>query len=674
MQPLDPNEFSNNGSGDGEAANRRDLLKEIQKKYGLPTNESGADQPDKGSPDSSGLRGAELLRSISEEAILFTSNNGRAYASLVTRTGRRLTTLIRSETVEKWLRREYYVRAKKAQQDGHWNSKATLSPTQLMLEQMVKELEARALFEPDFPEKVDVWSRTAGRFDHRGRLTTIYVDLCNEQGEVIEITAKGWRVLSSAPEDILFLHNTARLPLPTPERGGALSDLLPVLNVATKTEQTFVLAWLIYAFHPSGTGGYPVLVINGPPGSGKTTLSALLRGLVDPVNAALRIPPQSDEDYAVMALNNRVVALENVSRLSVSQSNLLCCISTGSAFGRRQRYTDTEERAYQICRPILLNGIEEFAQRSDLLSRCLKVETQIIAPEKRSQRGDLERAMKAIRGKVLGGIMNALVACLSETASMDKKRRLPRLADFAAFVDRAHHLFPQGSPSIIEAFEVQQENIAAEKLDQTPLARTICKAMAQADGPIVKSATEMCAWINTYMEPPGLSPENIQQFRTEIRKVVPLLLHYGVKWERLGLESCTRRALYRLSLTKDWQGDPSDPSHPSRSPTASAQTHIAFPSGDGNVNGPSTSAEATLAINPTPPSSPSRSPQHGVKDAKDRKDASPQKEFMPGDKVKLPNGQLATVKRQYGKRTNVVIDGDSQGTFVDTHTLERAPS
>ena len=58
-----------------------------------------------------------------------------------------------------------------------------------------------------------------------------------------------------------------------------------------------IVAWLLMALRPSGP--YAVLVIQGQQGSAKSTLSRVLKALVDPVKAPVRSLPGSLRDLAI---------------------------------------------------------------------------------------------------------------------------------------------------------------------------------------------------------------------------------------------------------------------------------------------------------------------------------------------------------------------------------------
>ena len=95
-----------------------------------------------------------------------------------------------------------------------------------------------------------------------------------------------------------------------------------------------VVAWLVAALRNSGP--YPVLALSGEQGSAKSTLTAILRELLDPNTAPLRALPREDRDLFIAATNGHVLAFDNVSGLPAWLSDTLCRLATGGGFAVRQ--------------------------------------------------------------------------------------------------------------------------------------------------------------------------------------------------------------------------------------------------------------------------------------------------------------------------------------------------
>ena len=65
----------------------------------------------------------------------------------------------------------------------------------------------------------------------------LFLDLANSRGQVVEITAGGWEVVTDPP--VRFVRPPGMRPLPVPVRGGTIEDLRPFLNI---TDQDYRLS------------------------------------------------------------------------------------------------------------------------------------------------------------------------------------------------------------------------------------------------------------------------------------------------------------------------------------------------------------------------------------------------------------------------------------------------
>src|SRR5262249_28348619 len=127
-------------------------------------------------------------------------------------------------------------------------------------------------------------------------------------------------------------------PLPDPDRGGDLRkvlDLVPPLR--SEGDQLLVLTWTVGALVPFAR---PILMLVGEPGSGKTTMSRVLRRLVDPSKGDLL----GQDGRAALPLTfaqHAVPAFDNVDALSKRESDLFCRAVTGGGIARRILYTNS---------------------------------------------------------------------------------------------------------------------------------------------------------------------------------------------------------------------------------------------------------------------------------------------------------------------------------------------
>src|SRR5206468_535436 len=106
--------------------------------------------------------------------------------------------------------------------------------------------------------------------------------------------------------------------------------------------------------------------------------------LIDPcVQAPAKDVPGTRRDLVIQARNRHLIAYDNVSRISGDLSDAFCRLSTGAGFTVRGLYKDDEEMVFGGANPLLFNGIPELGDKSDFLSRSVRVRMPRIPPERR---------------------------------------------------------------------------------------------------------------------------------------------------------------------------------------------------------------------------------------------------------------------------------------------------
>ncbi|HEY9269584.1 PriCT-2 domain-containing protein, partial [Achromobacter sp.] len=266
------------------------------------------------------------------------------------------------------------------------------------LRDVLATLDARARFEG---RQRDVFLRVA-RFPDR-----VLIDLADDRWRVLEITGAGWRVLDRSP--VPFVRRAGMAPLPEPQRGGSVAELRGFVNVAD-AEFRLVVAWLLGAL--GGRGPFPVLVLQAEQGAGKSTAARVLRALVDPADVPLKAPPRTADDWVIAAAVSYVLAMDNLSGLTNDQSDILCRLLTGAGWSRRKLYSDLDEVSINLCRPVLLNGIDAIATRPDLADRALVITLPTIPAARRRQEAVFWDAFEAVRPRLLGALLDAVAGAL----------------------------------------------------------------------------------------------------------------------------------------------------------------------------------------------------------------------------------------------------------------------
>jgi energy-coupling factor transporter ATP-binding protein EcfA2 len=355
-----------------------------------------------------------------------------------------------------------------------------------------------------------------------------FLDLCNE-GKVIELTADGWKVVQN-PEGVYFTRTGATEDaLPIPEPGG---DVL-VLSQVVNTPDQYLKLLLTYLVTALRTGvPYVVLVLEGEAGSGKSTLTRVLKYLIDPSKELLRTFPGSERDFAVYAHNSHFLTLDNVDRITNSQSDMLCRAATGGGFSARTHYSMTDETVISIQRPVVITGIQGLVERADMADRVALVQLERVADGERIPEADLWPLVEKIRPQVLGGLLDAFVAGL---ANLEKTKldRLPRMADFAKFATAAEVGLPWEQGEALAAYQATRENLFEQALEKDVVATAIYDFLSdRLTAGIVKD------WIGTSSDllsnltvPLGLEerwPRKGSKLGKRLSKAAPLLRQKGV--------------------------------------------------------------------------------------------------------------------------------------------------
>lgn len=284
----------------------------------------------------------------------------------------------------------------------------------------------------------------------------IVIDTGAADWSIIRVTANDWSVEKRHRVNFRRLKNTAALPTPTAPDFGLL---LKYVNVEL-ADRALVAAWLLAAFRPDGP--FPILLLLGEQGTGKSNSSCTLKALTDPSNVPLRAPPRDDQDLLIAALNSWVLVLDNLSDADPMLSDALCRLSTGGALAGRKLYTNDEEVAHNLKRPLILNGIDDLASRPDLAERCIHLVLPPLAV--RVTEREMAEQFKADAPKIMAVLLDGLVLALRDMNAVDIGP-LPRMADFAKWAAAGVPALGYTSHAFIDAYRRNQAEAIAMGLE-----------------------------------------------------------------------------------------------------------------------------------------------------------------------------------------------------------------
>lgn len=356
----------------------------------------------------------------------------------------------------------------------------------------------------------------------------VFIDLGDPSWRAVKITPKGWTIVRKVP--VKFLRPRGFRSLPEPDRQGSIKELRPFVNVETEGDFRMIVAWLINALHPSKT--YPILELNGEHGSAKSSTARVLRQLVDPNAAPVRQKPRDDRDLAAAAINNWVVAIDNLSSISADRADSLARLATGVGVGGRELYKDLDELIIHTARPILLNGISRLTQRSDLADRSVVITLPSIRDEHRRTEAEFWAAFERARPLILGALFNA-VSCALRRFDDVNLAEMPRMADFARFVTAAEPALGWREDSFMSAYKKNRARAMETIVDADPIAQGVIE-IASGEG-FRGTATELLKELTVgrgeEIRRDRSWPNSPSALSGRLNRLVPTLRAFGVSME-----------------------------------------------------------------------------------------------------------------------------------------------
>jgi hypothetical protein len=411
-----------------------------------PWEDPVAEEPNK--------NGADLLIEMLREQLQLWAtegDDGDAYADLVDGATRK-TMALKGRAFERWARGAWYRKSGKALPDD-------------ALKTAIATLEAMAI---------------DGGITHEASLRVaqcggkIYLDLGRTDWAIVEVGPEGWQIVAGAP--VRFRRAAAMLPLPMPESGGNLQELIDFLGLAEDTGP-LACAWLLSALCP--LAAYPVAILHGEAGAGKSSLSTMLKSLVDPGKAGLLASVGDIRNLAVSANARHIVAIDNLSGMTADQSDTLCRLSTGGGFSHRTLHSDADETVLEFVKPQILNGIDSIATRGDLLDRALLL--KVHPPAIRVDASVLKSQYQANQGRYLGALLDALSQALANLPSVPVTQpvRMIEYCRLGIAAESALGLVPGG---FLALYQANRAEAAQAVMDSNPLAQAILDLMQGCTG------------------------------------------------------------------------------------------------------------------------------------------------------------------------------------------------
>ena len=303
-----------------------------------------------------------------------------------------------------------------------------------------------------------------------------------------------------------------------------------------------LVGWLVAAFLPARA--FPVLVMNGEAGTGKSTASGIVRDLIDPRIAGLRALPRDERDLSVAASNSWVLAFDNVSRVEDWLSDAICRVATGGGLGTRQLHSDRDETLFEGSRPIALNGIPDLMGRQDLADRAIAVTLVSIADKDRRSDDEIRAEFERARPEILGAVLDAVSSVLRNRTTVSVEG-LPRMAGFARDLAAAEQGLGWSPGTFARAYAANREAMIEHVIEADPIASAVLSLMDTAwswEGTASELLARLGEIVGELVRTSRIWPRHASSVGSRLRRAAPALRRarpYAVKIEDIptdGLE------------------------------------------------------------------------------------------------------------------------------------------
>jgi hypothetical protein len=353
---------------------------------------------------------------------------------------------------------------------------------------------------------------------------TLYVDLGLERDSYVKITAEGWNICDSVP--IKFSRSNSMAPIPSPKESVDIRKLRDFFNLGSEQDFTLLISFIIGAWFYGKQ--YPILILQGPQGSGKTTISEILKDLIDPGAPSLRALPSKEEDVFIACRSSHLVCFDNLSGINPKIADCLCKISTGCGISGRTLYTNAEEYFIEVSRPIIINGIDDLTSRPDLADRAVVITLPKMKDMNRGLYSKIYSEFQALRPSLTAAILNGLVRALRDRDKLSF-RETPRMAEFALTACAGLQEFEYDVDSTMAAFMSNRKEVQHDTVESNLFGRAI-KRFMNSRAYFRGTASDLLLEINAELDMENISSWTKQPnvIARELNRLAPALRAEGI--------------------------------------------------------------------------------------------------------------------------------------------------
>jgi hypothetical protein len=424
------------------------------------------------------------------------------------------------------------------------------------LKQEMELLRADALLNPDVR---DVWQRVGPIPDG------VEIDVGDATDNRIRVTARGVEVVAGGPETLFHRSPTTKL-FTMPAAQGDLSLLDPYVNLE-RPSAPLLRGWLSYVVaHPKDENSkFPILVLGGEQGSGKSFLCRRIQDIIDPSRIGIQTLPRGTRDLALVVQQAHVSVFDNVRGFTPLMADNLCVTATGGSRLTRRLRTDGELYVATLHGALVLNGIHSFIDQPDLAQRCLPLTLRSLDDGMLRSEASLMQDFSRDLPRIVRGLLDLVAGILAYLPGVPIMRT-ERMIDFVTWLAAMERVDGVQEGEYQSAYSTALSHGMLDSLLDDPMAVAVLE-LIDGDAHKTWSGTPSVLFatlerrVSRRIANSNAWPKTVNALSKGLRSMQCALRRQGVevRWKR-GKQR--QIVLFRRDTTADGMPDSSNPTTP----------------------------------------------------------------------------------------------------------------
>lgn len=275
-------------------------------------------------------------------------------------------------------------------------------------------------------------------------------------------------------EGCFFIDDDGGVPCHDVDIGdhGLLLDKLTNLNFTAETpsgitpdqQRKALIVWMFMIAFPDLMPTKPLLILEGAPGSGKSTAAMLFQHVLLGAKKPMLLDKDQNGDFGTMLLRSPIAVFDNIDNYISWIPDAVCGYATSGIWVKRKLYTDNEE---VILRPhafiVIASKNPASFRREDTADRCIIIRLDRWLSF--TPLNELEKELTQLRGKLLGEYLwylNKIVAELGNSGAGGQSHRMADFANMAHVVGRVLGWAESDVEGLLSAIQSERDVFISE--------------------------------------------------------------------------------------------------------------------------------------------------------------------------------------------------------------------